>query len=184
MNDATMLDLFATATLWAASGVEHHEPSINDLWFPLGNFLIYVFIIVKFALPVVRDFLASRRQEVISTIARAAAKKAAAETLVSDYRAKIAALDEETQSIRRALRDEGEREKARLVSEAHALAAKIGEDARFLAAQEVKTARQNLRQVMAAQAETTARELIQRHISAGDQNRLAEEFIEEMGRAR
>ena len=33
--------------------------------FPLGNFLIYACIIDKFALPLVRDFLRSRREEVV-----------------------------------------------------------------------------------------------------------------------
>ncbi len=184
MSDGNILGLFATTTVWAAGGAEHHAPSIHDVWFPLANFLIYVFILVKFVLPVVRDYLASRRQDVVSTIAQAASKKAAAESVVNNYKTKIAGLDGEIQSIERGLREEGEREQARLVSEAQGLATKIKEDARFLADQEVKIARQNLRQEMATEAEAAARELLRQHLSAADLNRLAEEFIENMSQAR
>ena len=184
MNFPDILDLLTPAQAWAAGGAEHHGPSINDIWFPLGNFLIYAFILVKFALPLVRDFLKTRRDEVVSTIAQAAAKKQSAQTLVSDYKVKVAGLDKEIESMRAALRDEGEREKARLVSEAAALAVKLKEDAQFLADQEVKIARQQVRQEMANQAEAAARALVQRHLSAADQNRLAEEFIQSIGQTR
>ena len=79
------------------------------------------------------------------------------------------------------LRDEGEREKTRLVGEAQTLAVKIKEDTQFLAEQEVKIARQQLRQEIANQAEAAARALVQRHLSAADQDRLAQEFIQNIG---
>ena len=184
MNFADILALLAPAQAWAAGGAEHHAPSINDIWFPLGNFLIYAFILVKFALPLVRDFLKNRREEVMSTIAQSAAKKQAAEMLVKDYQAKLAGLDKEISAMRTALREEGERDKVRLVSEGEALAAKIRDDALFLAEQEVKIARQQLRQEMANQAEAAARGLVERNLTGADQNRLAEEFIGNIGQTR
>jgi F-type H+-transporting ATPase subunit b len=188
VSAVNFLDLFTTAQLWAAEaashGAEHHAPSINDIWWPLGNFLIYAFIIVKFALPLVRDFLKTRREEVVSAIAQASAKKQAAEAFVGEYKTKIAGLDQQIQTLQATLRDEGEREKTRLVSEAQSLALKIKEDTQFLADQEVKIARQQLRQEIANQAEAAARELIQRNLSAADQHRLAQEFIDSIGQTR
>ena len=58
---------------------------------------------------------------------------------------------------------------------------KIKEDANFLADQEVKMARQKMREEMANQAATTARELVQRNISGADQSRLVAEFIQTIG---
>jgi F-type H+-transporting ATPase subunit b len=188
VNAAKLLELFVTAQVWAGEaaehGAEHHAPSINDIWFPLGNFLIYLFIIVKFALPLVRDFLKSRREEVVSTIAEASAKKQAAEAVVNDYKTKLAGLDKEIQSMHAALRDEGEREKAKLVTEARTTAVKIKEDAQFLADQEVKIAKQKVRQDLADQAEAAARELVQRNLSVADQVRLADEFLQNIGQVR
>ena len=182
----SVVEFFMTAQAWAsaAAEAEHHAPSINDIWFPLANFLIYAFILVKFAFPLVRDFLRSRRDEVVSTISQASAKKQAAEALVNEYRAKLAGLETEVQSILASLRQEGERERNRVVSEAQATAVKIKEDASFLAEQEVKMARQKLREEMAELAAATARPLVERNLSSADQTRLADDFIQTIGQTR
>jgi len=184
VSSQDFLGLFTIAQAWAAGGAEHHAPSITDVIFPALNFIIYAFIIVKFALPAVRSFLQSRREEVIATMSQATAKKAAAQTLVDEYKAKLASLDQQVQSLQATLRDEGERDKAKLIGEANAMATKIKDDARILADQEVKMARQKIREEMALQAEATARALLQRNLSLDDQNRLADEFIQSIGQAR
>lgn len=184
MNSQDFLGIFTIAQAWAAGGAEHHAPSITEVIFPALNFLIYAFIIVKFALPPVRSFLKNRRDEVVATMAQASAKKAAAQALVDEYKTKLAALDQQVRSLQATLRDEGERDKAKLVDEANAMAAKIKADASVLADQEVKMARQQIREDMAIQAEATARALLQRNLSADDQNRLADEFIQSIGQAR
>jgi F-type H+-transporting ATPase subunit b len=182
----TVADIFTTAQAYASAAAEseHHAPSINDIWFPLINFVIYAFILVKFAFPLIRDFLKTRREEVVAKIAQAAAQKQAAEVLVREYRSKLAGLGKEVQALQATLREEGEREKSRLVSEALATAVKIKDDANFLADQEVKTARQKLREEMADAAEAAARQLIERNISAADQNRLVDDFVRSVGQSR
>lgn len=167
--------------LASAAEAEHHAPSITELLFPLGNFLIYAFILKKFAVPLVRDFLRSRRQEVLAAVQGAAQGKEQAEAVVQSYKAKLAGVQREIATIQAELRAEGEREQAKLISEAETLAAKIKEDAAFLADQEVKIARQKIRVAMAASAEATARDLIRRQLSAGDQGRLFEEFVLSIG---
>ena len=184
MSSQDILGIFTVAQAWAAGGAEHHTPSITEVIFPALNFLIYAVIIVKFALPPVRSFLKSRRDEVVATIAQASAKKAAAQGLVDEYKAKLAALDQQVRSLQATLREEGERDKAKLVSEANVMAAKIKADAGILADQEVRMARQKIREDMAIQAEATARALLQRNLSVADQNRLADEFIQSIGQAR
>jgi F-type H+-transporting ATPase subunit b len=180
----TPVDLIFTAQAWAAAGAGHHETHISEVIFPALNFILYAFIIVKYAFPLVRNSLRSRRDEVVATVAQASAKKQQAEASVNEYRSKVGGLDREVQSIETSWREEAEREKARLLAEARTLAAKIKEDAQFLAEQELKVARQRIREEMAGQAEATARQLLQRHISAADQNRLAAEFIQDLGQAR
>lgn len=180
----SLLELFTTAQAWAAGGAEHHAPPISDIIFPTLNFLIYAFIIVKYAFPLVRNFLRSRREEVISVITLASAKKQQAEAVVREYRTKVAGLEKETEAILASWREEAEREKAKLLSDAQDLAAKIKADARFLADQEVRIARQKIREEMANQAEAMAEELVRRQLTPADQSRLAAEFIEQIGQAR
>jgi F-type H+-transporting ATPase subunit b len=176
------VELLGVARAWAsAAGAEHHAPSIHDIWFPLANFLIFAFIIVHYALPLVRSFLRSRRDEVLATVREAASKKQRAEAVVQDYKERLARVEQEMESIAASLRAEGEREKAKLLSEAQGLAAKIKEDARFLAGQEVRMARQKIREEMAGQAEAAAGELIERNLSPADQGRLVGDFIQSIG---
>jgi F-type H+-transporting ATPase subunit b len=184
VNSQDFSGIFTIAQAWAAGGAEHHTPSITEVIFPTLNFLIYLAILVKFALPPVRSFLKNRRDEVVATMTQASAKKAAAQALVNEYKAKLATLDQQVRSLQAILRDEGERDKAKLLGEANAMAAKIKADASILADQEVKMARQKIREDMAIQAEATARALLQRNLSADDQNRLADEFIQSIGQAR
>ena len=178
----SFFELFGVAQAWAlAAEAEHHAPSIHQIWFPLGNFLIFAFIIVRYALPLVRNFLQSRRDAVLATVREAAAKKQQAEAIVQDYKGRLARVEQEIQSIAAALRADGEREKIKLLSDAQTLAAKIKEDARFLADQEVRAARQKMREEMASQAEARARELVQGQLSSADQGRLVGDFIQSIG---
>jgi len=179
------LEILSVAQAWAsAAEAEHHAPSITQILFPLGNFLIYAYIIKRFALPLVRDFLRSRRERILTSIETAAESKKQAAAAVSSYQAELAGIQRKVDAIQAELQAEGEREKGKLIAEAETLAAKIKDDAVFLADQEVKIARQKIRYDMAVQAESTARELLGRHLSSGDQDRLAEDFIQSIGRTR
>ncbi|MDP2606367.1 MAG: ATP synthase F0 subunit B, partial [Deltaproteobacteria bacterium] len=147
------LEVLNVAQAWASvAEAEHHAPSITQIIFPLGNFLIYAYIIKRFALPVVRDFLRSRRAEIITSIESAAESKKQAEAVVSSYQAKLAGIQREVDALQAELRAEGEREKGKLIGEAETLAAKIKDDTVFLADQEVNTARQKIRYDMAVEA--------------------------------
>lgn len=181
----TLLELFSVAEAWAsAAGAEHHAPSIHQLWFPLINFLIFVYLIKRFAVPIIQDYLKSRRQGILTAVSEADEGKKRAEATVRDYRERLARLSQEVTQIQDSLKDEGEREKNKLLSEAEGLASKIKEDAQFLAEQEVKVARRQVRAEMADRAQSAAAELIRRNLSSADQGRLVEEFVRGIGQVR
>lgn len=178
----SLFEFVIAAEVWASTaGAEHHAPSIHGIWFPLANFLIFAYIIKRFALPLVRDFLKSRRQDILSTVNAAAEAKRHAEAVVRDYKTRLARLDQEVHTIQSTLRAEGEKERNKILTEAEIMAAKIKEDAGFLADQEIKVARQKIREEMASEAQALAIELVQRHISAADQRRLTADFIRHIG---
>jgi F-type H+-transporting ATPase subunit b len=179
------LELFTAASAWASeAGAEHHTPSIGEVVLPAINFIIYAGVLYYFVLPLVRSFLRSRREQVIATINQASAKKQQAEAFVKEYRGKLAAVEQEAKSFTALVREEAERERAKSLTDAQAMAAKIRDDARFLGEREVSIAREQIREELANQAETIARELLQRNLSAADQGRLAQEFIRHLGQPR
>lgn len=180
----TWMDLFAVAQAWAAEEAAHEAPSISELLFPLLNFILYAYLIKRLVIPAVRDFLRARQQQVVTSIAGAAESKQKAEAMVKDYQSRLARLPQEIQAIELSYKTEGEREKTKLLEEGEKLVGKIKEDAAFLAGQEVKVARQQIRKEMAERAENTAQQLIERNLSPADQSHLVSDFIQNIGQVR
>ncbi|OGP20505.1 MAG: hypothetical protein A2038_01610 [Deltaproteobacteria bacterium GWA2_57_13] len=177
-----LLGLWITQAWAAGSGAEEaHGVSWFQLIFPLVNFLIFAYLIKRYLLPVLRDYLRERRGRIVSAVKEAEEDRARAEAIVQDYRGRLARLEAETQELRERLRQEGEKGRARLVAEAEELAAKVKADADFLAQQEVKARRQQLRAEMASMAERKAAEMLQQQLTAADQQRLVEEFVHSVG---
>jgi F-type H+-transporting ATPase subunit b len=170
---------------WAAPAVEaeEHAASVGELIFPLVNFLIFLYLIKRFVLPLARDYFKSRREGIAQSIREADEAKQRADALVRDYKNRLAKLTEEIRSIREALRAEGEREKAKLLAEAGEIAQRIQADADFLADQEVRLARQELRRAIVAAARAAAEQLLQQNLTAADQKRMVAEFLSEVGAA-
>ncbi len=169
--------------LWASSAAaaEEHAASVTEVIFPLINFLIFLYLIKRFLLPLIRSHLRSRREEIVSALGEAGESKKAAEAMVREYRERLAGLGEESGRIQEELRADGERERTKLLREAEELASKMKADTDFLAEQEIKLARQKLRQEIARIAQAAAQKLIQNHLTPADQQRLVEEFLSEVG---
>ena len=169
--------------LWAASsaGVEEHASSVAQVIFPFINFLIFAYLIKRFLLPLIKNYLRSRREEIVAALGEADESKRRAEAMAQEYRARMARLEEETKRLHEELRADGEMEKAKLLKEGQELAAKIRTDVDFLAEQEVKLARQRLREEIARLAQAAAQKLIQSHLTPADQKRLVEEFLSGAG---
>ena len=172
----TLLTDILVSTSWAATGAEVHAPSVTELLFPLINFLIFAYLVKRFGLPLIRQHLKQRREGFIEAVTTAAQAKGEAEGYVHKYQELLGILDEECERIREGLRAEGERERSRIVAEAEETAAKLKADADFLADQEVKMARRQIRAEMALLAEAVAERMIQQHMAAADQDRLVESF--------
>ena len=179
-------ELIPSAQVWAAAatGAEAHTAPITQLIFPLINFLIFFYLLKRFLMPVIKNHLRSRREGILTAVKTAEDDKVQAETVLQDYRGRLARLDEETKEIRETLRAEGEREKARLLHEAEDLALRIKGDADFLALQEEKVARQQLREEIARKAKEAAEQAIKANMRATDQERLIDEFLVGVGEAR
>lgn len=175
----TIVTEMFVSVAWAATG-EAHTPSITELLFPLINFLIFAYLVKRFGLPLIRDHLKQRREGLIAAVDTAQKAKAEADGYVRKYQGLLKVLDEECERIREGLRAEGERERARIVAEAEESATKLMADADFLAEQEVKMARQQIRAEMASQAEASAIRVLQQHLSATDQDRMVEGFSQQI----
>lgn len=175
-----------SAELWAASsaGAQGHTASVTQLIFPFINFLIFLYLVMRFLLPFIKDHLRSRREGILVAVKEADEGRERAEAAVQDYRRRLARLDEETKEIRERLHADGQRDRARLLAEAAGLATKVKADADFLSEQEVKSARQQVRDEMARIAQAAAEKVIRRYLTSVDQQRMVDSFLREVGQVK
>jgi len=156
-----------------------HNPWLSFA-FNVVNFAILVSLLVKFLSKPLGTFLKRRQAEVKKALEEAERARSEAEKKAKEYEARLARMDEEIQGIHQALREEGEREKARLIREAEQMAEKIREQAQVTARQEIRAAQRVLREEMADLAVRLAEEIVKRGITEADQKRLVEEYIDQM----
>lgn len=176
----TLLSDMLVSAAWAASGGEAHVPSITELLFPLINFLIFAFLVKRYGLPLIRQHLRQRRETLTEAVATARHARGEADGYVRKYQELLKVLDGECGRIREELRAEGERERTRIVAEAEETASKLKADADFLAEQEIKMARQQIRGEMALLAEAAAERVIRQHMADADQDRMVESFSQQI----
>lgn len=183
------MSLFLSAWIaeaWAAAGAagEPHAAPFFQIIYPLANFLIFAYLIKRFVVPAARSYVSERRERIAAAVKGSAEQRARAEGMVEEYRGRLGGLENEAAALKETLRQEGERLRARLAAEGEAHAVKIKADAGFLAEQELKSARQQLRSEMAALAQQQAGELLTRHLAPEDQRRLVEELVRGVGQSR
>jgi F-type H+-transporting ATPase subunit b len=176
---ATLLLLLLRAS--PAAAAEEHAASIDELLFPFLNFLIFLYLIKRFALPLIKDYLQGRRTAIATSVREADEAKQRADALLQDYKNRLAQLNQEIGSIRDLFLDEAEKEKAKLLTEAGEIAARIKTDADLLAQQEVRQAQQELRREILIAARAAAEKLVRDDLTPADHKRMVAEFLSEVG---
>jgi len=125
--------------------------------------------------------LQSRRDNIAKEIEEAQRMRKEAEERAKVYQVKLAHLEEEVKGAREALVRAGEAERDRMVTEAEAKAERMRKDAEFLVQQELKQIRQDLWRDTVEAAVSAAEDLLKKRVTAADQERLAEDYLADLG---
>ncbi len=125
--------------------------------------------------------LQNRRDTISREIDEAQKMRREAEERAKVYQAKLETLEQEVRSAREALVRAGEAERDRIVSEAEAKAERMRKDAEFLVEQELKQIRIDLWKSTVDTAVTAAEELLKKRVTPADQERLAEDYLADLG---
>ncbi len=107
----------------------------------------------------------------------AAKMKAAAEASLAKYQKQLDEIDDEVARIKREMKEAGEAESARIVSEAKERRTRMEKDARLLVEQELKAARESLMKDTVRAAVKSAEATLIAKIGDADQQRLGDEFL-------
>lgn len=164
---------------------EGEEPSL--LWRPKGmpvpfgalalNAAILYFLLFKFGKKPISDALKSRKLGIMKGMEDAAKVKAEAEASLAKYQKKLDEIDEEVARIKREMKESGEAESARILSEAKERRTRMERDARTLVEQELKAAREALLRDTVRAAVKSAEVTLTAKIGDSDQQRLGDEFL-------
>lgn len=170
------------AVAFAAGGGHADSGAVlKDFIYRVFNFTLMVALLAYFVTKPIRKGLKGRTEDIEKTLAEAEAAREAAEAKNREYSEKLAKATEEIEDIAASIRREGELERDKIVAAAKEMAEKIEKEAESKAAGVVASARAELREEAANLAVELAEELLKKQVSADDQKRLVEEYMQKMG---
>jgi len=171
---------------WAAEDTQSQHAGSSQLLtllFFTINFLIFVFVLRKFAFGIVKQKLKERQASVVQALDEAKRAKEEAEQLRQEYEQKIANLAAEEEQFRMHAIEAAERERMRVMEDARQMAEQATAEVQLIALREIEAARQLLRKEVAQQAVRIATELIKKNVNASDNSRLIQNLVREVSNA-
>lgn len=174
---------FLGDALASEAGGGHHL-NWTDFIYRTVAFVILVAILVKLLRKPLAAFLNGRRNEIQRLLDELESKTAAAQQENARVQTRIAALEQETKKIVDELIAEGEAEKKKIIEAAHRQAEYIQQQAQIAIQQEVKAARDSLKDEIAELSVAAAEELLRKNMRPKDQDRLVNEFMSKVVEAK
>jgi len=168
------LVVLAPASALAAGG---GESVVWDLFWRVVNLALLLVVVFFLARKPVQAFFQDRRDRIQGELQSAAQLRKEAEQRYAKWQRQLVDLDAELERVRATSRERAEAERERILADARAAAERIRSDAHVAVEQEVRRARDQLRDEASALSIQLASELLQAQVTATDRDRLLDEFI-------
>lgn len=181
MAMVTAVVVIATGLAFASSGGGHGEVGWQKTdWYRVMNFAVLAIGLFLLLKKPASQALNSRIKGIAQELADLESRKAAVEKQLAEYNDRLALLDKEAEQIVAEYTRQGKEAQARILKEADAGAEKLKEQAHKSIEHEFKQARNLLQQQVIEKALARAERLITEKISAEDQNRLVDEYLDKV----
>lgn len=154
---------------------------LKDLLWRTLNFLVLVFILVKFLGKPVSSSLKGRQQRVKEELEELTIRREEAERSYKDFEVRLAGMEKEMEVVVQKAIAQAENEKERILAEAERAAEDIKRQAEAAVQAEFEDAKRQLRDEIAEQAAAMAEELIIRNLKPADQIAITEQYLERVG---
>jgi F-type H+-transporting ATPase subunit b len=179
---AVLIGAALTPTLARAaeSGAEERG-SWGALFFYVVNFLLFVGILWKYALPAARHFFRDRATGISETFSKAESAFRGAQELANRAAERMAKLEAEKSQISSDLVDETVFQIGRIYDLAREAAARIKRDSELSAAAMADNAQRRVRASLALAAGSLALEIVVNNFQPADQTRLLQGFVDKLG---
>ena len=149
--------------------------------FTLGNTIVLYFVLKIFLFKPVMKMIEDRQKEIDLIYASADQAKAAADALQAEYQQKLSVATETSDRIVKEAMARGQSREEEIIRQANAEAAAIMDKAAADIAQEKKKAINDAKDEISGMAMAIAEKVVGRELKETDQNKLFDEFINELG---
>lgn len=179
-----MCNGFALASSGGDQGDGHGAPKAKG-WIATDTYRVLNFAVLAAALVFLlkkplSQALNNRIKGIQTQLDDLEAKKIEAEKILADFNDRIAKLSQESESIVAEYIRQGNEAKARILKEAESAAIKLEEQAKRNIQNEFDLAKKRLQQDIFEKALVKAEEIIKKNITAEDQNRLVDEYLDKV----
>lgn len=154
---------------------------VKDLGWRVVNFIALMIILVKFGAKPIGAGLSSRRKKIKDEIETLEQKRIEAESSYNEFQAKLATVESEIDKIVDRAIAQAEVEKTKILEKAEQGAADLMRSAEMAVQNQVIEARRTLKNEIAEQAAVLAEELIVKNLTADDQVKIIETYLDKVG---
>jgi len=154
---------------------------LKDLGFRVMNFLVLLIILVKFGAKPIADSLGDRRKQIRVELEDLESKKVQAEQDYKEFSAKLESVEKDVGTIVEKAVAQAEIEKVRILEAAEKSADDIKRSAEAAIFNEIVAAKRDLKQSVTEQAAEMAEELIIKNLTADDQVKIIEDYLDKVG---
>ena len=170
----------------AAEAEAEHAPGIINLNLTLLlqtiNFIILAIVLYKFLFKPLGSFMEKRAEGIRHSLEEAKQARDEVVRARSEYEESLRAARQEAATLRQRMDREITEERERLIQQSREEAHRMISQARAEIQQEVRRAKAELRDETVTLSLTAAERLLRRNLTEEDHRRLAEQYIEELGR--
>ncbi len=150
----------------------------------LINFAVFAYVIVRFGKKPLQEALAARKKTITQDIDAATRMKDEAAKRLAQYEDRLKHIDQEIERIKKDFREQGERDKERILADAKDKRERMLKDAQFMVEQEAKQLRLDLVHETVEAAIQAAEQILVQKVTSSDQDRVAEEFLKQVASSR
>ncbi|MGB3209894.1 MAG: ATP synthase F0 subunit B [Desulforhopalus sp.] len=154
---------------------------VKDLGWRIVNFIALMIILVKFGAKPIGSGLSARRKKIKNEIETLEQNRAEAESSYNEFQAKLATVESEIDKVVERAIAQAEVEKAKILEKAEQGAADLMRSAEMAVQNQVTEARRTLKDEVAEQAAVIAQELIVKNLTADDQVKIIETYLDKVG---
>ena len=165
----------------SGAGAEEETWTALRLFARVVNTVALIGLLIYFVRKPMAKFFFERKAQISRDLEEAKEQRDKAEALLTEYKKKLAGMEQELGKLRAELVKSADAESAKITANAEKMAGGMVEAAKLAAEQEVRKARATLKNEAVAMAVQLAESLIREKINDADRKKIVEEYLVKVG---